>query len=141
MTCRVALVALVVPDYDDAIGFYVDILGFDLLSDEDRGNGKRWVTVAPAGGGTAILLARAVTAMQMDSIGNQTGGRVDFFLETDDFDRDHESMTKAGVTFEEAPRLEPYAKVAVWRDPFGNRWDLLQPREYPATGEGASKRL
>ena len=121
--------ALVVPDYAAAIDFYVGRLGFTLLDDIDQGGGKRWVRVAPAGdaGGTALLLARAADARQRAAIGNQTGGRVFLFLHTDDFARDHAAMIAAGVTFEEAPRREPYGIVAVWRDPFGNRWDLLQP--------------
>ena len=126
MIQRVCLVALVVPDYEAGIAFYVGKLGFDLLSDENQGNGKRWVTVAPKGGGSAILLAKATTAEQSAAIGNQTGGRVGFFLETDDFARDYAAMRDAGVHFEEEPRVEPYATVAVWRDPFGNRWDLLE---------------
>lgn len=120
--------ALLVPDYDAAIDFYVDKLGFRLIEDVPQGPGKRWVTVAPPGGGdgTALLLARAASAQQRTAIGNQTGGRVFLFLETDDFARDYAAMHAAGVTFEEAPRHEPYGTVAVWRDPFGNRWDLLQ---------------
>ena len=124
---RVQAVALVVPDYDAGLSFYVGALGFDLICDEDRGGGKRWVMVAPPGGGAALLLARAVNDAQRAAIGNQTGGRVGFFLETTDFDADHLRMVAAGVHFEEAPRDEPYGRVAVWRDPFGNRWDLLQP--------------
>jgi catechol 2,3-dioxygenase-like lactoylglutathione lyase family enzyme len=123
---RIATVTLVVPDYDAAIAFYVGVLGFDLLEDARQGT-KRWVRVAPGTGGTALLLARAEGADQTAAIGRQTGGRVGFFLETDDFDRDHAAMQAAGVTFEEAPRREPYGKVAVWRDPFGNRWDLIGP--------------
>ncbi len=122
---RIATVALVVPDYDDAIAFYVGKLGFELRADIELG-GKRWVQVAPPGADTALLLARADGPAQVAAIGNQTGGRVGFFLETDDFARDHEAMLAAGVEFEEAPRVEPYGTVAVWRDPFGNRWDLLQ---------------
>jgi catechol 2,3-dioxygenase-like lactoylglutathione lyase family enzyme len=123
---RISAVALVVPDYDDAIAFYVGKLGFELLSDEDQGGGKRWVTVAPPGGGAALVLARAVGEEQEHAIGNQTGGRVGFFLQTGDFARDHAAMLASGVEFEEAPRHAPYGTVAVWRDPFGNRWDLLQ---------------
>ncbi len=122
---RIATVALVVPDYDAAISFYVDALGFDLREDVDLG-AKRWVVVAPQGAETALLLARAAAPEQTAAIGNQTGGRVGFILETDDFARDHAAMLAAGVEFEEAPRVEPYGTVAVWRDPFGNRWDLLQ---------------
>lgn len=123
---NISLFTLVVPDYDAAIRFYVDQVGFSLLEDTDMGGGKRWVRIAPAGSDTAILIARAVDARQQAAIGNQTGGRVGFFLNSDDFDRDHARMLANGVEFEEAPRLEPYGKVAVWRDPFGNRWDLLQ---------------
>lgn len=122
---RLAAMALLVPDYDSAVAFYVGVMGFDLLEDVDQGR-KRWVTVAPRGGGCALVLARADTAEQAAAIGNQTGGRVFLFLETDDFARDHAAMLAAGVRFEETPRQEVYGTVAVWRDPFGNRWDLLQ---------------
>lgn len=123
---RISALALVVPDYDVAIAFYVGVMGFRLTEDIDQG-AKRWVTVEPPGGGTRLVLARAEGAVQHAAIGNQTGGRVFLFLATDDFDRDHARMTAAGVVFEEAPRNEPYGKVAVWRDPFGNRWDMIQP--------------
>lgn len=126
MTQQISAVALVVPDYDAGIAFYVDAVGFELVSDIDLGGGKRWVSVRPKGGGTALLLARAVDEAQSAAIGNQTGGRVGFFLQTDDFARDHAAMLAAGVEFEETPRSEPYGTVAVWRDPFGNRWDLIQ---------------
>jgi len=119
-------VTLVVPDYDAGIAFYVGQIGFALMADTDMGGGRRWVMVAPPGGQTALLLARATDAGQMAAIGNQTGGRVGFFLHSDDFDADHARMLAAGISFDEAPRTEPYGKVAVWRDPFGNRWDLLQ---------------
>jgi catechol 2,3-dioxygenase-like lactoylglutathione lyase family enzyme len=119
---------IVVPDYDAGIAFYVGVLGFDLRSDTDLGDGKRWVMVAPPGGQTAILLARAEGADQTAAIGFQTGGRVGFFLYSDDFSTDHARMVLAGVRFEEEPRFEPYGSVAVWSDPFGNRWDLLQLR-------------
>lgn len=121
--------ALVVPDYDQAIAFYVDIAGFALIEDSAISATKRWVLIAPdASCDTRILLAKAEGALQHAAIGNQTGGRVGFFLHTDDFDRDHAAMQAAGVRFEEAPRSEHYGKVAVWRDPWGNRWDLLQLR-------------
>jgi catechol 2,3-dioxygenase-like lactoylglutathione lyase family enzyme len=120
-------VTLVVPDYDDAIAFYTETLDFELVQDIDLGGGKRWVRVTPPGSGDAsLLLAEAVGSEQHAAIGNQTGGRVGFFLQTDDFTRDHAAMRAKGVTFEEAPRQEPYGSVAVWRDPFGNRWDLIQ---------------
>ena len=127
MTQRLHAVALVVPDYDQAIAFYVDCVGFRLLDDIDLGDGKRWVRVAPPGDdSSSLLIAKAVEEQQSAAIGNQTGGRVGFFLATDDFARDHARMLSAGVEFEETPRNEPYGTVAVWRDPFGNRWDLLQ---------------
>ena len=95
-------------------------------ADIDLGDGKRWVMVAPSGAQTAVLLARADTPAQVAAIGNQTGGRVGFFLHTDDFATDHARLVAAGVHFEEEPRHESYGSVAVWVDPFGNRWDLLQ---------------
>lgn len=128
---HVGLFALVVPDYDEAIAFYVGTLGFVLIEDTPQ-PGKRWVVVAPSKEAqTHILLARAVGASQEAAIGNQTGGRVGFFLETDDFARDHSRMLSAGIFFEEEPRHEPYGSVAVFQDPFGNRWDLLERRSAP----------
>ncbi len=120
-------VTLVVPDYDAAIAFYTNVLSFTLSKDIDLGGGKRWVLVAPPrGNGAALLLAKADGDAQTQAIGNQTGGRVGFFLESDDFHRDHTAMLKAGVVFEEHPRVEAYGTVAVWTDPFGNRWDLIE---------------
>ncbi|HSF65465.1 MAG TPA: VOC family protein [Paracoccaceae bacterium] len=134
MRRAVATVAVVVPDYDAAIAFYVGVLGFDLLEDVDQGH-KRWVRVAPPGGrGAALLLARAEGSAQRAAVGNQAGGRVLLFLETDDFARDHAAMLAAGVVFEEPPRHEVYGSVAVWRDPFGNRWDLLGPPQRDGAG-------
>ena len=127
MSQTLALTALVVRDYDEAIGFYVQTLGFDLTSDRDMGGGKRWVVVTPPGSQGGLLLAKAASPEQAARIGDQTGGRVGFFLHTDDFDRDHARMSAAGVKFLEAPRREPYATVAVFEDLYGNRWDLLQP--------------
>ena len=125
---RVATVALVVANYDEAIAWYVGRLGFLLLEDVDLGGGKRWVTVAPANGqGARLLLAEASDEAQRKSIGNQTGGRVFLFLETDHFDADHARMTAAGVRFLEAPRREAYGAVAVFEDLYGNRWDLIEP--------------
>ena len=126
MPTRISALALVVPDYDAALAFYVGTLGFRLCEDIDQGR-KRWVTVEPPGGGTRLVLARAEGAAQAAVIGNQAGGRVFLFLSTDDFARDHAAMTAAGITFEEAPRHEAYGTVAIWRDPFGNRWDLIGP--------------
>ncbi|PVB61508.1 VOC family protein [Labrenzia sp. 011] len=117
----IGAVTLVVPDYDQAIAFYTQKLGFDLIEDTRNSDEKRWVLVAPPGSKeTRLLLARADGEDQQAAIGNQTGGRVFLFLNTDDFDRDHQAMQDAGVTFLEAPRTEPYGKVAVFQDPFGN---------------------
>ncbi|MCC6519267.1 MAG: VOC family protein [Tabrizicola sp.] len=126
MPARIAAIALVVPEYEAGLAFYVGKLGFRLVEDIDQGR-KRWVVVEPPGGGTRLVLARAEGADQQAAIGDQAGGRVFLFLETDDFARDHAAMLAAGVSFEEAPRHEPYGSVAVWRDPFGNRWDLIGP--------------
>lgn len=123
---RISALSLVVPDYDEAIAFYCGVMGFDLVADQPQG-AKRWVLVRPPGGGVALVLARADTPRQRAAVGDQAGGRVWLFLETDDFARDAARMAGAGVVFEEAPRHESYGTVAVWRDPFGNRWDLLHP--------------
>ena len=128
MTQRLALTALVVRDYDEAIGFYVNQLGFDLTHDDDMGGGKRWAVVTPHGSQGGLLLAKAAGEVQAARVGDQTGGRVGFFLHTDDFAADHARMAAAGVRFLEAPRQEPYATVAVFEDLYGNRWDLLQPK-------------
>jgi catechol 2,3-dioxygenase-like lactoylglutathione lyase family enzyme len=127
VTSRISALALVVPDYDEAIAFYVGKLGFRLVEDVDQGR-KRWVTVEPPGGGVRLVLACAEGEAQQAAIGNQAGGRVFLFLQTDDFAHDHAAMRAAGVAFEEEPRHETYGSVAVWRDPFGNRWDLIGPR-------------
>lgn len=126
MTQSLALVAILVPDYDAGIRFFVGQMGFDLLEDTDLGQGKRWVRVAPKGAQTAFLLAQAVGDEQTAAIGNQCGGRVWLFLQTDDFERDFAAMSLNGITFEAPPRSEPYGQVAVFRDPFGNRWDLIE---------------
>ncbi len=128
MNQSLALSALVVRDYDEAIGFYVGKLGFILTRDDDMGAGKRWVVVTPPGSQGGLLLAKAVGDAQIARVGDQTGGRVGFFLHTDDFDGDHARMSAAGVKFLEAPRREAYATVAVFEDLYGNRWDLLQPK-------------
>ncbi|MEV0264268.1 VOC family protein [Streptomyces sp. NPDC050617] len=132
---HIGLVTLVVRDYDEAIAFYVGALGFELVEDTRIDERKRWVVVAPPGArGTAVLLARAAGPAQAARVGDQTGGRVGMFLNTDDFARDHDRMRAAGVVFEEAPRREPYGTVAVFRDLYGNRWDLLQPRGEQRSG-------
>ena len=129
MTRSVASVALVVVDHDEAIDFYCGKLGFELLEDTDLGQGKRWVLVAPAGGhGARLLLARAAGPAQLAAVGKQAGGRVGFFLETDDFERDFAAFSGRGVRFLEAPRRESYGTVAVFEDLYGNRWDLIEVR-------------
>ncbi|MHC5149044.1 VOC family protein [Stenotrophomonas sp. PS02301] len=129
MNRRIALTTLVVADYDEAIAWYTGALGFSLLQDIDQGD-KRWVVVGPAdGSAAALLLARASNEEQRARIGNQTGGRVGFFLNTDDFWRDHAAMTARGVVFLETPREEVYATVAVFGDLYGNTWDLLEPKQ------------
>ena len=124
----IAHITLVVPGYDEAVAFYCGALGFDLLEDTDLGEGTRWVLVRPKGATeTALLIAKAEGEGQQAAVGNQTGGRVGFFLFTDDFDRDHKAMLAAGVRFLEEPRREVYGTVAVFADPVGNTWDLMQP--------------
>ncbi len=128
MKQAIAAVTLLVPSYEAGLGFYVDKLGFTLIEDSPLSNGKRWVLVAPPGSGeTSLLLACASTPDQTRAIGEQAGGRVFLFLHTDDFLRDHRRYAESGVEFLEAPRHESYGTVAVFRDPFGNRWDLIEP--------------
>lgn len=127
MSQRLALLTLVVDDYDRAIDYYVRTLGFALVEDNDLGAGKRWVVVSPGTDGSALLLARAANARQKQAIGQQTGGRVFLFLHTDDFKRDHEAYKERGVIFVEGPRQESYGTVAVFTDLYGNRWDLIEP--------------
>jgi catechol 2,3-dioxygenase-like lactoylglutathione lyase family enzyme len=131
MRQHLSLVALVVDDYDRAIDFYVHRLGFALVEDTYQpAQDKRWVVVVPPGGGECrVLLARATNPEQASRIGNQTGGRVFLFLYTDDFARDHARYVAAGVEFVREPRVEPYGTVAVFRDLYGNLWDLVQPAE------------
>ncbi|MEL7299613.1 MAG: VOC family protein [Pseudomonadota bacterium] len=126
MSTRLHAVTLVVPDYDAGLAFYAGVMEFTVTADIDLGGGKRWVLVAPPGGGAQLLLARAADSGQAESIGRQAGGRVAFFLQTDDFEAEYSRMKARGVTFEETPRRESYGMVVVWRDPFGNRWDLLE---------------
>ncbi len=127
MIQRLALTTLLVHDYDAALAFYVGALGFTLAEDSDLGDGKRWVVVRAANG-PALLLARASDERQAARVGDQTGGRVAFFLETDNFAADHARMLAAGVRFTESPRSEPYGTVAVFADLHGNLWDLIEPR-------------
>lgn len=117
-----------VRDYDEAIAWFTQALGFVLIEDSDLGGGKRWVLVAPKDGGVRLLLARAANEEQAAFIGRQGGGRVFLFVQSDDFARDHAAMTAAGVHFIEAPRYEAYGTVAVFEDLYGNRWDLIEPK-------------
>jgi|SRR6185437_3941136 len=127
MTVRVAMFTLLVDDYERGIAFYRDALGLRLIEDTPMGGGKRWVVLEGAGG-SRMLLAKAVGPEQSAAVGRQTGGRVGFFLETVDFARDHAALLGHGVTFLEAPRHEPYGTVAVFEDPFGNKWDMIEPK-------------
>ena len=125
---RIATLALLVRDYDEAIAWFTRCLGFELAEDIDMGGGKRWVVVRPPGSaGAALLLAKAI-GEQANAIGRQAGGRVFLFLETDDLDSAYQRMTREGVTFREAPRVESYGKVVVFEDLYGNPWDLIEPR-------------
>jgi catechol 2,3-dioxygenase-like lactoylglutathione lyase family enzyme len=134
---RLSAVALLVPDYDEGLAFLVDRLGFAVIEDTDLGGGKRWLRVGHPGAQTDILLARAVGPDQQAAIGRQGGGRVWLFLETDDVARDHAAYVAAGVAFESPPRREAYGTVAVFRDPWGNRWDLIQYAD-PGTRGGTA---
>ena len=122
---RLSALTLIVPDYDAAIDYYCGTLGFSLSEDIDQGH-KRWVRVTPPGGGTGFILAEPANDTQRAAIGQQGAGRVWLFLETENFAADYARLTAAGVPFEESPRQEPYGTVAVFRDAFGNRWDLIQ---------------
>ena len=122
---RLTALTLIIPSYDEAIAYYCGTLGFTLTEDIDQGH-KRWVRVTPPGGGTGIILAEPGDDAQRAAIGQQGAGRVWLFLETEDFAKDHARLTAAGVQFEEPPRHEPYGTVAVFRDTFGNRWDLIE---------------
>jgi len=131
---QLGLVTFVAREYDEAIGFFVGKLDFELVEDTDMGDGKRWVVVVPASGsnsglnsGASLLIARAVTDAEKASVGNQAGGRVAFFLNTDNFDRDHANWSARGVKFREQPRHEVYGTVAVFEDLYGAPWDLIQP--------------
>jgi catechol 2,3-dioxygenase-like lactoylglutathione lyase family enzyme len=130
MPQQIGYVALVVREYDEAITYFTNVLGFALVEDTPLGNGKRWVLVRPGSlGGTSLLLAKAANPEQASHIGNQTGGRVFLFLHTDDFWRDYQQMKARGVNFREQPRQETYGTVAVFEDLYRNRWDLLQLKD------------
>ena len=128
MAKSIASIALVVRDYDEAITFFREALRFTVVEDTPLGEGKRWVVVAPPGSqGASLLLAKAVTPEQLASVGNQTGGRVFLFLHTSDFWDDYHTMQAHDVKFAEEPREEPYGRVVVFFDLYGNKWDLVQP--------------
>lgn len=130
MKRSIASVTLVVRDYDEALAFFTDALGFAVVENTPLGGGKRWVVVAPPGSrGASLLLAQAATPEQAAHVGDQTGGRVAFFLHTDDFWRDFQRMQAHGVRFAEEPRQEPYGTVVVFYDLYGNKWDLVQHDE------------
>lgn len=126
MTQKLGLITILVRDYDEAIAFYVGKLGFVLREDTRLSEEKRWVIVAPQNSQTGLLLAKAANERQAEAVGDQSGGRVFLFLETDDFARDHAAYVRAGIHFVEAPRKEPYGSVAVFEDLHGNRWDLIE---------------
>jgi len=124
---HLGMITVVVDDYDSAIDYYTTALGFTLIEDTKMSETKRWVVVAPdANQGAALLLARAATPEQSAAIGNQSGGRVMFFLYTDNFDRDYAHMAKYNVAFTEEPRLEEFGKVVVFADKYGNKWDFIE---------------
>jgi len=130
MQQTLAAVSLVVRDYDEAIAFYTQQLSFTLVEDTVLSESKRWVVIAPPGSsGCKLLLAKASNEAQLQAVGNQTGGRVFLFLHTDNFERDYANMKNAGISFIEAPRKEPYGTVVVFEDLYGNRWDLIEPKQ------------
>ncbi|MEA9556581.1 VOC family protein [Xanthomonas nasturtii] len=130
MSRRIALTTLLVADYDAAIAWYSGALGFQVLEDRALGDGKRWVVIGPGSAQDAgLLLAQPADVAQQARIGDQTGGRVDHFLYTEDFWRDHAAMQAFGVEFLETPREEPYGTVVVFRDLYGTKWDLLEPKQ------------
>jgi len=130
---RLAMTTLVVPEYDPAIAFFTEVMGFRLVEDTPMTPEKRWVVVDPGAGGSALLLAKAASPEQSAAVGRQTGGRVGFFLHTDDLDTDLARLRAAGVRcIDTEPRVEPYGRVLVFLDPYGNKWDLVEPRRAEA---------
>lgn len=126
---HLAAIALVISDYDEAIQYYTQVLGFKLIEDTDLGEGKRWVVVTPSeNSGSRILLAKAKNESEQAAVGNQTGGRVFLFLHTSDFDSYYARLTQHAVDFCESPRDEVYGKVVVFKDLYGNKWDLIEPK-------------
>jgi len=131
MKRRLAYFSLLIDDYESALKYFSEVLGFIVLQDDLVSEEKRWVVVAPSTGGSALVLAKASTPEQRALVGKQGGGRVWLFLHTDDFDRDYARMQQLGVRFEESPRNEPYGRVVIFVDQWGNRWDLLEPYQIP----------
>ena len=129
MNRKIASIAIVVRDYDEAIAYYTGVLGFKLIEDTRMGGDKRWVVVSPGESGTSLLLAKAANPEQQSRIGNQTGGRVFLFLHTDDFQCDYEAFKTRGVKFIEQPRHEVYGTVVVFEDLYGNKWDMIEPKQ------------
>ncbi len=132
---QIGQITLVVRDYDEAIDFYTRSLGFKLLEDQDMGNGKRWVRIAPSGSNCSLLLGKATNARQAESVGNQTGGRVFLFLYTDDFWADYRRMHEHGVKFAGEPREESFGTVVVFEDLYGNKWDFIQRNTQSDAGQ------
>jgi uncharacterized glyoxalase superfamily protein PhnB len=130
MNQRLAHIAIVVNDYDEAIKFYIDKLKFDLIEDTKLSETKRWVRIKPRGEGqTCLLLAKAANDEQQSRVGNQTGGRVFLFLHTDDFERDYKNLIDNGIEIVRPPQKEPYGTVAVFKDMYGNLWDMIEPNQ------------
>lgn len=130
MNQKFAHIALIVRDYDEAINFYVDKLRFELVEDTKQSEDKRWVLVAPKGSSNCnLLLAKAANDEQKIRIGNQTGGRVFLFLNTDNFERDYKNLINNGINIVREPKVEPYGKVCVFEDLYGNLWDLIEPKK------------
>ena len=128
MNQQIAQIMVLVRQYDEAIEFYTHVFGFELLEDTKRSDTKRWVRVVPSGGGCSMLLAKAVTPEQETCVGNQTGGRVLGFLHTDNFDAYCDGLRSHGVEFVGEPRNEDFGKVVVFKDLYGNKWDLIEPK-------------
>ncbi|CAN2191982.1 Glyoxalase/fosfomycin resistance/dioxygenase domain containing protein [Candidatus Nanopelagicaceae bacterium] len=129
MATTLGMIAIVIPDYDEAIAHYVNDLGFALIEDTELTPEKRWVVIAPSTKGAQILLAKASNAAQEAAIGNSTGGRVGFFLYTDNFTETYERFIAKGIEFTETPRSETFGQVVVFKDKYGNKWDLIENRK------------
>ena len=136
MATTLGMIAIVIPDYDEAVTHYVEDLGFSLVEDTELSPEKRWVVIAPSESGVRILLAKASNSEQRAAIGNSTGGRVGFFLYTDDFDATYRQYLDRGIEFTQTPRSESFGQVVVFKDKYGNKWDLIEnrnggnPKEY-----------